>query len=72
MTKLTPAAKRQFAQVTNLEDDGDFLEVRFVRSNGERVIGIYKRFGWSQPPAKEAAEFEKIFTAAPRSIRRQR
>ena len=71
MTKLTPAAKRQFAKVVLLEDDGEFIDVQFMRKNGETVIGMYKRWGWAKPPAEEAAEFKKIITAAPRSIRRK-
>ena len=71
MTKLTPAAKRQYAKVISLEEDGKSMRVQFIRENGERVIGIYMLSGWALPPAKEAAEFKKIFTAAPRSIRRK-
>lgn len=70
MTKLTPAAKRQFAKVVLLEDDGDFVRVQFVRKNGETVIGMYKRWGWANPPADEAADFKEIISAQPKSIRR--
>jgi hypothetical protein len=39
------------------EDDGEYLTVEFVRDNGERVVGGYKRIGWSQPPQ---AAFEDL------------
>lgn len=39
------------------EDDGEYLRAEFVRDNGERVVGIYKRIGWSQPPQ---AAFEDL------------
>ena len=70
MTKLTPAAKRQYAKVVSLEEDGKSMRVQFIRKNGEKVVGIYMLSGWAVPPAKEAAEFKKIISAQPKSIRR--
>ena len=37
-------------RITNIENDGDFIEVQFVRANGEVVIGTYERFGWTKAP----------------------
>lgn len=73
MTKnALTAGKRKSPKVVLIEDDGDFIRVKFIRANGETVIGMYERWGWALPPAAEAAEFKKIFTAAPQMIRRQR
>ena len=70
MSKITATQKRQYAKVVLIEDDGDFIDVQFVRANGEIVTGMYKRWGWARPPADEAAEFQKIITGQPRLIRR--
>lgn len=73
MTKKLPEAEklmRKTSKVVQIENDGDFIRVKFVRSNGEVVVGMYKRWGWALPPAAEAAEFREIFTAAPRWISR--
>ena len=37
-------------RITNIEDDGEFIEAQFVRENGEVVIGKYKLFGWTKAP----------------------
>jgi len=37
-------------RITNIENDGDFIEAQFVRENGEVVIGMYERFGWARAP----------------------
>jgi hypothetical protein len=68
--KLSEAEKlmRKTSKVVQIENDGDFIRAKFVRMNGEVVVGIYKRVGWALPPAIEAAEFREIFIAAPRLI----
>jgi hypothetical protein len=60
--------KIPFTKVVELEDDRNYLSVEFRRENGEKVIAVYKRCSWIKPPAKEAEEFRKIFTAAPLKI----
>jgi hypothetical protein len=37
--------------VIDIQDDGEYLAVKFVRRNGEVVSGMYKLWGWGQPPA---------------------
>ena len=37
-------------RITNIEDDGEYIEAQFVRKNGEVVIGAYKLFGWTKAP----------------------
>src|SRR5689334_5096437 len=39
--------------VTYIEDDGDYIYARFMRKNGEVVIGIYDRVGWQKAPKTE-------------------
>lgn len=41
------------------EEDGNFMRVEFTRDNGERVVGIYKRFGWAQPPQAAADDLQR-------------
>lgn len=72
MEKQTIAARRQYAKVVHVEEDGDFMQVQFIRRNGEKVIGIYKRCGWAAPPFDEAQKFKDIMNAAPRLIFRKR
>jgi hypothetical protein len=42
--------------VIDIQDDGECLKVRFVRRNGEVVSGMYKLWGWGQPPATVMVE----------------
>ena len=51
--------KERNAKVYDYEDDGDYLSVEFTRENGERVIGCYKRVGWSHGPAEFNADIER-------------
>jgi hypothetical protein len=37
-------------RITNIEDDGEYIEAQFVRKNGEVVIGVFKLIGWSKAP----------------------
>ena len=70
MTKRTSSQQRQHARVVQIENDGDFIRVKFVRTNGEIVLGMYKRWGWAKPPLAEAKEFEAIIKGQPRLMRR--
>jgi hypothetical protein len=38
--------------VLEIENDGEYMDVQFVRNNGEVVIGIFKLIGWAQAPAE--------------------
>jgi hypothetical protein len=43
--------KKHKPVVTDITYNGDYVRVAFVRNNGERVIGEYKRCGWAWAPA---------------------
>jgi hypothetical protein len=38
-------------RVLAIEADGEYMDVQFVRENGEVVIGIFKLIGWAEAPA---------------------
>ena len=40
----------QKPRVTNIEKNGEFVDVRFTRDDGEVVTGMYKLVGWRHPP----------------------
>lgn len=39
-------------RVIAIEDDGKYMDVQYVRENGEVVIGVFKRIGWALAPAE--------------------
>ena len=55
-------------QLALIEDDGEFLQVQFVRKNGEVVIGMYKRWGWALPPKKVGDCLRKLLADPPKRI----
>ena len=55
-------------QLALIEDDGEFLQVQFVRKNGEVVIGMYKRWGWALPPKKEAERLRSLLATPPKRV----
>ena len=38
-------------RVSGWEDDGCYITVEYTQENGERVRGIFKRFGWEKAPS---------------------
>jgi hypothetical protein len=38
------------------EKDGAYISVEYTREDGQRVIGMFKRFGWEQAPREVVAE----------------
>lgn len=54
-----PVDVSQNFKVLREENDGVFLDVEFVNANGERVVGIYKRFGWGCPPKAAAEDLQR-------------
>ena len=38
------------------EKDGEYISVEYTREDGQRVIGMFKRFGWKQGPREVVAE----------------
>jgi hypothetical protein len=43
--------KKRKARVVGMEDNGKFVDVRFTRDDGERVVGCFELVEWAQPPA---------------------
>ena len=39
-------------RVLEIENDGEYMDVQFVRNNGEVVIGVFKLVGWAEAPAE--------------------
>ena len=37
-------------RIVRWDDSDDTVRIRFTRADGQRVEGMYHRFGWSQPP----------------------
>jgi hypothetical protein len=51
--------------VTDISFNGEYVTVAYVRNNGEKVVALYKRYGWNMPPVsewnrKERRALEKI------------
>jgi hypothetical protein len=55
--------------VIDIESNGKYLIVEYVQNNGERVMAHFKHTdGWVVPPAKIAAEFDRLLQRPPRAI----
>ena len=54
--------------VSNWEQDGEFIQVAFVRDNGERVTAIYKMVGWVQPPSDVVQKTLNTLGKGPRRV----
>lgn len=59
--KGLPAPNR----VINIEKDGEYLTVQFVRENGELVIGEYRLIGWGYGPSEELAKVNRVLNSLP-------
>ncbi len=52
-------------RVLDIEKNGEYVRVQFVRDDGQIAIGEYKRFGWARPPKEIAAEFNAVLSRPP-------
>jgi hypothetical protein len=52
-------------RVSGWEDDGLFIAVEYTQENGERVRGMFKRFGWEKPPSDAIARAKKALKNGP-------
>ena len=51
MVVLVPAEVEGENLILEIENDGEYMDVQFVRNNGEVVIGVFKLVGWAEGPA---------------------
>ena len=65
---VTERAKDKRNIVINIDKNGEYLSVQFVRDNGEVAIGVYELFGWRLTPSDEREEFEKIIRSPPQKL----
>lgn len=54
--------------VSNWEQDGEFIQVAFVRDNGERVTALYQRWGWVRPPSEVIEDTLNTLSKGPRRV----
>jgi hypothetical protein len=53
------------AKVIDVENNGEFLSVEYIREDGQRVIGMFKRFGWDEAPREVIAEVNLALRQGP-------
>ena len=53
------------ARITLWEADGDYIRVTFTREDGQRVTGMYHRFGWDQAPREVVREMIDMTSRPP-------
>ena len=53
------------AKVAKVEYDGEYISVEYTREDGQRVIGMFKRFGWEQAPKEVIAEVNDSLSRGP-------
>jgi hypothetical protein len=47
------------------EKDGEYISVEYTREDGQRVIGDFKRIGWTQAPREVVAEVNEALRRGP-------
>ena len=52
-------------RVSGWEDDGCYITVEYTQENGERVRGIFKRFGWEKAPSSVNADTRRRLKNGP-------
>jgi hypothetical protein len=52
-------------RVSGWEEDGCYLTVEYTQENGERVRGIFKRFGWEKAPSSVNADTRRRLKNGP-------
>jgi hypothetical protein len=57
--------KERNAKVIDVEKNGEFLSVEYTREDGQRVIGMFKRFGWETAPREIIAEVNSALRQGP-------
>jgi hypothetical protein len=57
--------KQRKVRVFDWEDDGDFLKIAYTQEDGQRVIGVFKRIGWSDPPHEVRQKIIKALNHGP-------
>ncbi len=61
----TKGLDARYHKVIDIEKDGEYIGVQFVREDGEIVIGEYRRIGWSWAPSKNRAELVEMLSSPP-------
>lgn len=62
----------RYHKVINVENDGEYANVQFVREDGEIVVGTFRRIGWRWAPSAERAEMMEMLSKPPIVVARGR
>jgi hypothetical protein len=65
LARMRNRVEKHQPRVVDIQENGEFVTVQFIRSNGERVTAVYQRFGWNSAPRKLV---DKLF-GKPRAAR---
>jgi hypothetical protein len=57
--------KKRKAKITEWENDGDFIQVRYTQEDGQRVEGSFYRVGWVDPPTDAIERARKALSKGP-------
>ncbi len=66
--KYRKGLNARYNRVMEIENNGEYLCVQFVRDDGEIVSGIYKRQGWAWAPSQERAELVEMLSSPPVTV----
>jgi hypothetical protein len=50
VSNFRPRKPRTKNRVVRIHDNGEYIDVQYVRDDGEVVIGMFQRFGWVKAP----------------------
>jgi hypothetical protein len=60
--------RREDNYIISIENGGEWMDIHYVRDNGEKVIGAFKRIGWCRPPREVFDDTMQRLSNPPRVI----
>lgn len=60
--------KERKARIELWEEDGEYIRVTFTREDGQRVCGMYHRFGWAKAPREVVEELIEMTALPPQRV----
>jgi hypothetical protein len=57
--------KERNIKLFSIDKDGEYMSIEYTKEDGQRVIGMFKRFGWKQAPKEIIAEVNSALRQGP-------
>ena len=60
--------KDKQARIITWKNNTRFIEVAYVQRDGQEIIGMYERFGWTQPLSGDLQDLQDVHKDKPSSV----